>query len=89
VDPEELGIRRATHEDLAGGDADASARIARGVLAGDPGPARDIVVLNAAAALEVAGLAPDLRGGLELAAASIDEGRAAAALERWIAVSNA
>jgi anthranilate phosphoribosyltransferase len=89
VDPEELGIRRATAEDLAGGDADASARIARAVLAGDPGPARDIVVLNAAAALDVAGLAPDLRAGLELAAASIDDGRAAAALDRWIAVSNA
>ena len=89
VDPEELGIPRATPEDLAGGDAEASARIARSVLAGDPGPARDIVVLNAGAALDVAGLAPDLRGGLELAAASIDEGRAAGALERWIAVSNA
>ncbi|HYY08965.1 MAG TPA: anthranilate phosphoribosyltransferase, partial [Actinomycetota bacterium] len=89
VDPEELGIPRATPDDLAGGDAEASARIARSVLAGDPGPARDIVVLNAGAALDVAGLAPDLRGGLELAAASIDEGRAAGALERWIAVSNA
>jgi anthranilate phosphoribosyltransferase len=89
VDPEELGIPRATPDDLAGGDADASARIARSVLAGDSGPARDIVVLNAGAALDVAGLAPDLRGGLELAAASIDEGKAAGALERWIAVSNA
>ena len=89
VDPVELGIPRAAPDDLVGGDAEASARIARSVLAGDPGPARDIVVLNAGAALDVAGLAPDLRGGLDLAAASIDEGKAAGALERWIAVSNA
>jgi anthranilate phosphoribosyltransferase len=47
-----------------------------------------VVVLNAGAALEVAGVAADLADGLQLAAASIDDGKAAATLERWVAVSN-
>jgi anthranilate phosphoribosyltransferase len=88
LDPKDLGIARAGIEDLHGGDAGESARVARAVLAGEPGPRRDVVVLNAGAALEVAGAAPDLAEGIELAATSIDEGRAAAALERWVAVSN-
>jgi anthranilate phosphoribosyltransferase len=88
LDPRDLGIARASVEDLHGGDADESARVARAVLAGEPGPPRDVVVLNAGAALEVAGAATDLGEGIELAATSIDEGRAAATLERWVAVSN-
>jgi anthranilate phosphoribosyltransferase len=87
LDPGDHGIARASREDLRGGDADDSARIAREVLHGIPGPRRDVVLLNAGAALEVAGVAADLDEGLRLAAASIDEGKAAGTLERWIMVS--
>jgi anthranilate phosphoribosyltransferase len=87
--PAELGVGRATLEDLQGGDAEASARLARDVLGGQAGPKRDVVVLNAGAALEVAGAAADLAEGVDRAAASIEEGKAAAVLERWVAVSNA
>jgi len=89
LDPAELGIARASLDDLLGGDAGGSARIARSTLAGEPGPRRDVVLLNAAAALEVAGVAADLEEGLAFAGAAIDDGRAAATLERWVAVSNA
>jgi anthranilate phosphoribosyltransferase len=89
LDPEALGIVPATLEELRGGDAGESARLARAVLDGAAGPHRDVVVLNAGAALEVAGVAADLADGIRLAGSSIDEGKAAAALERWIAVSNA
>jgi len=57
------------------------------VLEGAPGPQRDVVVLNAGAALEVAGRAASLEEGLLLAAESIDSGEAARSLERWIEVS--
>jgi anthranilate phosphoribosyltransferase len=89
LDPALLGLRPARPEDLTGGDAAANAEVARSVLAGTPGPARDIVLLNAAAALTVAGKAADPAEGLTLAAASIDEGRASDVLDRWVAVSNA
>jgi len=59
------------------------------LLAGAPGPYRDVVVYTAAAALVVAGAAADLRDGVARAAASIDDGRARAALERLVAISNA
>lgn len=87
LEPSALGLPPAAPEDLKGGDADASAAIARSVLAGDPGPRRDVVVLNAAAALEVAGRASSLAEGIDLAVASIDSGAAAATLERWVAAS--
>ncbi|HEX6399111.1 MAG TPA: anthranilate phosphoribosyltransferase, partial [Actinomycetota bacterium] len=89
LDPAEHGIARASRDDLLGGDAGDSARIAREVLDGHPGPARDVVLLNAGAALEVAGVAPDLDQAIALAAASIDDGRAAATLARWVEVSAA
>ncbi len=89
LDPSEFGFERATVEALRGGDAAESAMIARSILAGDPGPKRDVILLNAAAALEVSGAAASLPEGIELAAAVIDDGRAAAALERWVGVSNA
>jgi anthranilate phosphoribosyltransferase len=87
LDPAAHGIARASLEDLAGGDAAESARIARAILDGDPGAKRDVVLLNAGAALEVAGVVTDLDEGIALAAASIDDGKAAATLERWVAVS--
>ena len=60
----------------------------KAVLAGSAGPYRDIVLLNAAACLMIAGKAQSLREGAALAAASIDDGRASAALEKLIAISN-
>lgn len=84
IDPDEFGIPRAAPALLAGGDAAENARIARAILAGEPGPRRDIVLLNAAAALFVAGAAPDLGGGIELAGTSIDSGAARARLEALI-----
>ena len=89
LDPAVHGIARATRNDLRGGDPAEAARIARSVLDGESGPKRDVVLLNAGAALEVAGAAADIGEGVGLAAASIDDGKAAATLERWIAVSNA
>jgi anthranilate phosphoribosyltransferase len=87
LDPRTYGIERSTREDLRGGDPAEAARIARAVLDGEPGPRRDVVLLNAGAALEVAGAAEDLGAGIAQAAASIDDGKAAATLGRWIAVS--
>lgn len=87
LDPDDAGLSRASAEDLRGGDAAASASIARAVLEGKPGPRRDVVVLNAAAALEVAGRASGLAEGVEMAARSIDSGDAGATLERWVAAS--
>ncbi len=81
VEPEAVGLARATPEDLAGGDAEANADIARRILDGEPGAKRDIVVLNAAAGLVAAGLAGDLAEGVEQASAAVDDGRAAAKLE--------
>ncbi len=89
LDPGAYGITKAEPAAIRGGDRDVNAGIARTVLAGEPGPARDIVVLNSAGALIAAGLAGDLPEGLTLAAAAIDDGRAAAALDRLVAASNA
>jgi anthranilate phosphoribosyltransferase len=88
LDPADHDIARASREDLHGGDPPESARVARAVLDGDHGPARDVVLLNAGAALEVAGAASDLDDGIALASSTIDEGKAGATLDRWIAVSN-
>lgn len=87
LDPRDLGLSRATVDDLRGGDAEEGARIAHAVLAGETGPRRDVVLLNAGAALEIAGAAASIAEGMTIAARSIDEGAAAAALERWVAVS--
>ncbi|HEX6330922.1 MAG TPA: anthranilate phosphoribosyltransferase [Actinomycetota bacterium] len=86
-EPAGVGLDPAAPEELRGGDVEEAVRIARAVLTGEPGPRRDVVVLNAAAALEVAGAASTLAEGLEAAARSIDSGAAASTLERWVAVS--
>jgi anthranilate phosphoribosyltransferase len=87
LDPTEHGISRASWDDLRGGVSGEAARVARAVLGGERGPKRDVVLLNAGAALEVAGAAADLDEGIDLASASIDDGKASATLERWIVVS--
>ncbi|MDP9330962.1 MAG: anthranilate phosphoribosyltransferase [Actinomycetota bacterium] len=87
LDPGALGLMRVKAEDLRGGDAASSATIARSILSGELGPRRDVVLLNAAAAIEVAGAAATLEDAMALAAAVIDDGRAAAVLERWVSAS--
>jgi anthranilate phosphoribosyltransferase len=82
VTPKDAGLRLADAQGVRGGDAARNAEIAREVLAGAPGPRRDVVLLNAAAALVVAEKAADLAAGVALAAAAIDDGRAAAVLDR-------
>jgi anthranilate phosphoribosyltransferase len=89
VDPVALGLARVAKADLLGGDAATNASLARQVLEGEKGPRRDIVLLNAAAGLIVGGLAADLATGLGIAAAALDDGRAAARLDALIAVSQA
>jgi len=78
--PESLGLMRRPLQALAGGDAKKNAWITRAILFGESGPAREVSLLNAAAALMVAGLARDWKEGLAMAADSIDSGRAAASL---------
>jgi anthranilate phosphoribosyltransferase len=88
VDPRDLGIPRATREELAGGDAPENARRLRAILEGsERSPAAEAVALNAAAALLVAGAAPDLATGIAASRACLAEGRAAAKLDaviRWV-----
>jgi len=86
--PEEAGLARSDIASLKGGDAATNAAAIHALLQGEPGAYRDIVVLNAAAALIVAGKADGLDDGIEKAAASIDSGRAARALDRLVAVTN-
>ena len=88
VDPADHGLVAATADDLVGGDAEVNADCLRRVLDGEPGAHRDIVTLNAAAALVVAGVSDSLGDGLEAAAQSIDDGQAGQVLEQFVAVSN-
>lgn len=90
LDPRSLGLPLSSPADLRGSTAAANARVLSSVLAGDPGPVRDVVLLNAAAAVVVADLTDrplveQLAAGLEQCIEAIDSGRAAATLARWIA----
>jgi anthranilate phosphoribosyltransferase len=87
IDPLDYGIARAEPGQLNGGDATANATALREVLAGEKGPRRDLAVFNAAAAVMVAGIAPDLGAGVEVAVESIDSGAAERALEGLVRVS--
>jgi len=82
ITPEDAGLRRAPPEAIRGGEPAENALALSALLAGTPGPYRDVVLLNAAAALVVAGRTDDLRAGAEAAARSIDSGAAAAVLAR-------
>jgi anthranilate phosphoribosyltransferase len=100
IDPRDLGIPRAKITELIGGDADHNAGVVRSVFAGDTGPVRDIVVLNAAAGLVAYDLANNsslmqtsilqrFADKMRVAEATIDSGAAAAKLEQWIGASRA
>jgi anthranilate phosphoribosyltransferase len=88
VTPEEVGLARATPDQLKGGDAVANAAALRAVLGGEKGAYRDIVVLNAAAALVVAGKAAALADAARLAEQVIDSGAALQTLDRMVAITN-
>jgi len=87
VHPDEYGLPRAAPEALSGGGAALNAEIAREVLKGTKGPRRDVVLLNAGAALLVAGAAPTVGDGIAMGAEALDTGRAARVLETMVAVS--
>jgi anthranilate phosphoribosyltransferase len=84
VTPEEFGLKRATFEDISGGDAACNAALIREVLSGKKSARRDVVLLNAAAALVAAGRADHLRDGVPLAATAIDSGAAERKLEALV-----
>jgi anthranilate phosphoribosyltransferase len=80
--PEDVGLTRAPVETLKGGDARTNAQILTAIFAGEPGPRRDVVLLNAAAVLVTSDLAPDLPTGIALAAKAIDTGAVTALVTR-------
>jgi anthranilate phosphoribosyltransferase len=88
VVPEDAGLQRAALDDLKGGEPAHNAALMHGVLAGENGPLRDIVLLNTAAGLIVAGRASNLFEGVAIAADTIDSGKAAGVLERLVAETN-
>jgi anthranilate phosphoribosyltransferase len=88
VSPDDAGLPRTAGDALKGGDAEANAASLRGVLEGKPGAFRDVALLNAAAALIVAGKAKNLKDGVALGAKSLDSGAAMNKLKQLIAVSN-
>jgi len=89
LNPKELGIALADIEDLRVSDARTSAKVLRDILGGkESGPCKDIVILNAAAAIIAGGLADDFASAIKLAQTSVSNGRASAALEKLIEVSN-
>ena len=88
IGPEDAGLPRARLDDLRGGDAAANAAALVALLAGERGPYRDIVLLNSAAALLIAGKASDLSTGAALAAAALDSGHARRVLDCVVAITN-
>ena len=87
VSPEDVGLPRARPEELAGGTPEDNAETTRRIFAGEPGPQRDLAVLNAGAAIYVAGKAETLEAGVREAEAAVDDGRAAASLDRLISMT--
>ena len=87
VHPSEFGLAKVEPGALVGADAERNAQIARAVVSGETGPARDVVLLNAGAALFIAGRVSHIRRGVALAQAAIDDGRAAATLEAMVRTS--
>jgi anthranilate phosphoribosyltransferase len=89
VQPEKLGLKPARLDDLKGGDSAENASIIDDIFEGKEGPRRDVVVLNSAAALIVAGLAPDFTSGIDIAADAIESGLAKTTLERLVEFTEA
>jgi anthranilate phosphoribosyltransferase len=87
ITPEDAGLKRVTTADLKGGDAETNAAAVRAMLGGEPGPYRDVVLMNAAAALIVAEKAKDLKDGVRIAAEAIASGAARKTLETMVAIS--
>jgi anthranilate phosphoribosyltransferase len=87
--PGDLGIEQTGEPAPEGGTPEHNADLTRAVLAGAPGPARDLALINAGAAIYAAGAAPSLLAGVELARRAVDDGRAARALERFVAATHA
>lgn len=88
ITPEDAGLKRAPLNELKGGDANVNAAKLRALLHGETGPYRDIVLLNTAAALIVAGKAKSLEQGVALAASAIDSGAAGLSLDKLVAVTH-
>jgi anthranilate phosphoribosyltransferase len=88
IQPEDFGLTRCRKSELVGGTPEENAAITRSILAGERGPKRDAVLLNAGAALYIGGKAASLAEGVKLAGELIDSGAAAKTLERTIEVSN-
>jgi anthranilate phosphoribosyltransferase len=87
VHPSDFGVPKASPADLKGGDAQANAAIVSGILDGNAGPPRDVVLLNAGSALFVSGTVADVRTGIARAAEAIDSGAARATLDRMVRAS--
>jgi anthranilate phosphoribosyltransferase len=87
VGPEDVGLANASYGDVAGGTPEANAEVTRRILAGEPGPRRDLAVLNAGAAIFVAGRSDTLEQGVRAAEAAIDSGAAARSLDALIALT--
>lgn len=85
LDPRDLGLPRAAVDDLRAGSVEDNVRVADSVLSGEAGPKADVVVLNTAAALHVAGRVADLPEGVEVARRTLESGAAAELKERWVA----
>jgi anthranilate phosphoribosyltransferase len=89
ISPEDFGLKRAALGDIQGGDASKNASIIRAILSGEPGPRRDVVLLNASAALVISERARDFRDGVEQARDSITSGRALSKLEQLVEFTKA
>ncbi len=87
IKPEDFGMKRCKLFELSGGEPDDNARIIREILKGDKGPKRDVVVLNAAAAIAAAGKSADIKDGIKLAEEAIDSGKALEKLERLVEIT--
>lgn len=88
ITPEQFGFKRCQKEDLVGGDPEYNAKITRDILGGKKGPKRDAVLLNAGAAIYIAGRTDTMQEGVALAAKLIDEGKALAKLKQFIEETN-
>ena len=88
ITPEQFGLTRCRKEDLVGGTPAENAQITRDILAGKPGPKRDAVLMNAGAALYMAGKTDSIQAGIDLVKEIIDSGKAAAQLEKFVELSN-